>query len=30
MRAAYNSGVPLWENSVQDDLKKARKSEKKR
>lgn len=30
MRAAYNSGVPLWENSVQDDLKKARISEKKR
>ncbi|MGM0875521.1 MAG: monovalent cation/H(+) antiporter subunit G [Bacillota bacterium] len=30
MRAAYNSGVPLWENSVQDDLKKARKGEKMR
>ncbi|MFC0271002.1 monovalent cation/H(+) antiporter subunit G [Metabacillus herbersteinensis] len=27
-RAAYNSGVPLWEKSVQDDLKEAR-SEKK-
>lgn len=29
-RAAYNIGVPLWENSVQDDLKKARKGEKSR
>lgn len=24
-RAAYNLGVPLWKNSVQDDLKEARK-----
>lgn len=23
-RAAYNTGVPLWEKSVQDDLKEAR------
>ncbi|MED4403017.1 monovalent cation/H(+) antiporter subunit G [Metabacillus fastidiosus] len=23
-RAAYNSGVPLWKNSVQDDLKEAK------
>jgi multicomponent Na+:H+ antiporter subunit G len=30
MRAAYNSGVPLWEKSVRDDLKKARKVEKSR
>ncbi|QGQ47838.1 monovalent cation/H(+) antiporter subunit G [Metabacillus sediminilitoris] len=28
MRAAYNIGVPLWENSVQDDLQKARKRKK--
>ncbi|WP_273130360.1 monovalent cation/H(+) antiporter subunit G [Metabacillus sp. HB246100] len=27
-RAAYNMGVPLWKNSVQDDLRKARKREK--
>ena len=24
-RAAYNTGIPLWENSVQDDLKRDRK-----
>jgi multicomponent Na+:H+ antiporter subunit G len=30
MRAAYNIGVPLWENSVHDDLKEARKVEKSR
>jgi multicomponent Na+:H+ antiporter subunit G len=30
MRAAYNVGVPLWKNTVQDDLQKARKNEKSR
>ncbi|MRX73574.1 Na+/H+ antiporter subunit G [Bacillus lacus] len=29
-RAAYNTGVPLWERSIQDDLKKAREREKSR
>ncbi|UII57986.1 monovalent cation/H(+) antiporter subunit G [Cytobacillus spongiae] len=27
-RAAYNSGIPLWEKSVQDDLKKAKEERK--
>lgn len=29
-RAAYNTGVPLWEKSVQDDLAKVRRKEKSR
>ncbi|MDQ0229780.1 monovalent cation/H(+) antiporter subunit G [Metabacillus malikii] len=29
-RAAYNSGVPLWKNSVQDDLKRDKKRMKSR
>lgn len=29
-RAAYNIGVPLWERSVQDDLKKTKEGEKSR
>ncbi|KGA97131.1 cation:proton antiporter [Alkalihalobacillus alcalophilus ATCC 27647 = CGMCC 1.3604] len=28
-RSAYNVGVPLWKNSVQDDLKEVKRSEKK-
>lgn len=27
-RAAYNIGIPLWDKSIQDDLKKARQSKK--
>ncbi|WP_299087355.1 monovalent cation/H(+) antiporter subunit G [uncultured Metabacillus sp.] len=30
MRAAYNTGVPLWAKSVRNDLKKARKAKKRR